>query len=90
MDDGLVEGLPGGHESPEHGADLIITGSELLVILSGEISTVQSKIQPEFGLLGFTKRIVEAILEDSLVPPFGKALNDVAAHRPGRTPDLIS
>ena len=81
--------LPLGHQGPQHRTHLFVADGKSLVFVGLDIIAVKGKVEPEFGFLRFTERIVEAVLEDGLVPPFGKTLNDITAHRAGRTPDLV-
>jgi hypothetical protein len=53
-----LEALPTRHESPEHRGDLIIPDGKHLVLVRRKIVTIQSKISPELGFLGFPQSII--------------------------------
>jgi hypothetical protein len=75
-----LQGFPSGHKGPEHGTDLFVTDDEHFVLIGLNITAVEGKIQPKLGFFRFAKGIVEAILKDGFIAPFGEALNDVATH----------
>ena len=80
MEDGSVKGLPGGHKGPEHSTDLVVANRQPSMIFSRQVAAVKGEIQPKLCFFGLAKGVIEAVLEDSLMPPFGETLNDITAY----------
>jgi len=75
------ERLPSGHQGREHRADLFIARGELLVRVGRDVAAVKSEVKPELGFFGLTQGILEAVLEDGLVPALGKCFSPCAINK---------